>query len=78
MTATATLDVLSLPIANLTQAEALDQLFRDTPVSAFFINAHCVNVAAMDPVYRGRSPRRTGCCPMASALRSPRASRARA
>ncbi len=52
MTATATLDVLSLPIANLTQAEALDQLFRDAPVSAFFINAHCVNVAATDPVYR--------------------------
>lgn len=52
MTALPTIDILSLPVTNATSAEALDDLFGTARVTGFFINAHCVNVAAGDPVYR--------------------------
>ncbi len=52
MTALATINILSLPIINATATDALDELFRGERVTGFFINAHCVNVASGDPVYR--------------------------
>lgn len=55
MTASERLDLLGIPIDNLTMAEALAAITRMTQDAAphliAFVNAHCANIAAADPAY---------------------------
>lgn len=44
--------ILSLPLVNARSEEIVDRLFAGRAETCFFLNAHCVNVAATDPIYR--------------------------
>jgi N-acetylglucosaminyldiphosphoundecaprenol N-acetyl-beta-D-mannosaminyltransferase len=51
-----TVQIAGVPIANLTMSEAVEQIAAraesgDGPATVFFVNAHCVNVAAEQPPY---------------------------
>ncbi|MBV5264741.1 WecB/TagA/CpsF family glycosyltransferase [Pinisolibacter aquiterrae] len=48
----ATIEVMNLPILNTTSREAIELLNSSAAKTGFFVNAHCVNVASKDPVYR--------------------------
>lgn len=52
MNAACTIDVMNYEILNVTRSEAIEALASDETRTAFFVNAHCVNVASKDPVYR--------------------------
>ncbi len=47
-----TIEVMNLPILNATSKEAIELLNSSAEKTGFFVNAHCVNVASKDPVYR--------------------------
>ncbi|NLH81400.1 MAG: WecB/TagA/CpsF family glycosyltransferase [Phyllobacteriaceae bacterium] len=47
-----TIDVMNYQISNMTRKKAIEVLADSETRTAFFLNAHCVNVASKDPVYR--------------------------
>jgi N-acetylglucosaminyldiphosphoundecaprenol N-acetyl-beta-D-mannosaminyltransferase len=55
--AKARIDVLGIPVDNLSMGEAVAAIVKrlndHAPARVAFVNAHCVNVAARDPGYRG-------------------------